>query len=394
MRASIFNLDWEKFNYKDPEQRLQLAGALQYFMALPHKYVPSRFDKVKEFVAAHKQIQEFTVYGDGYPNEKAIDVVEKFHLMTEYDTGYEQIFDVRDFAGTKASGFDVAGVTSGLTFREVKVGEKLKVYQMSGDKYRCYFCYYGGALGWHRQLFEDGDWWTIEDNAIEFRNAAYSSRAGIYYALLEAAASAVGCCQRVHIHCYPDDCSHDPRQIAESLNYAAMTILTNVKDRGYNLNPQTTEFIVLCSLQMRGRVRSALNIATQAFAGSQVVVDYNFKQITSMMLTNPYRVYVILPKRTLKIGYRMDLTLFDNFDMLSYTDTVAGWMRHGGCIGDLEQIACIEFEPTSGSCPSGGAPPIAGCKEVTDRLGEKIGDEPLKDLGTDVFVPMDNRGKT
>jgi len=113
-----------------------------------------------------------------------------------------------------------------------------------------------------------------------------------------------------------------------------------------------------------------------------------------MMLTNPYRVMVILPKRTLKIGYRMDLTLFDNFDMLSYTDTVAGWMRHGGCIGDLEQIACIEFEPTSGSCPSGGAPPIAGCKEVTDRLGEKLGDEPLKDLGTDVFVPMDNRGKT
>jgi hypothetical protein len=389
MRASIFNLDWEKFNYKDPEQRLQLAGALQYFMALPHKYVPSRFDKVKEFLAAHKQIQEFTVYGDGYPNEKAIDVVEKFHLMTEYDTGYEQIFDVRDFAGTKASGFDVAGVTSGLTFREVKVGEKLKVYQMAGDKYRCYFCYYGGALGWHRQLFEDGDWWTIEDNAIEFRNAAYSSRAGVYYALLEAAADAVGCCKVVPSDC--SDCTADARSIAESINFAAMSILLNVANRGYNLNPQTTEFIVLTPLQLRGRVRQALGIVSQAFPGSPAVIDYNFRQITTMMLTVPNRVMVILPKRTLKIGYRMDLTLFDNFDMLSYTDTVAGWMRHGGCIGDLEQIACIEFTPTSGSCPSGGASPLAGCKDVTDRLGNKL-TEPLVGLAGEEFIPMDQRG--
>ena len=382
MKSRIFNLDWEKFNYKDKEQRLQLAGALQYFMALPNKFIPGRFDKVKEFVKAHKQIQEFTLMSDGYPNEKAIDVVEKFHLVTDYDNGYEQIFDIRDFSGTKASGFDVAGVTSGLTFKEIKPGEKVKVYEMAGDKYRCYFCYYGGALGWHRQLFDDGDWWTIEDNAIEFRNAAYSSRAGIYYALLEAAADAVGCCKAVDADC--DDCSADARSIAESINFAAMSILQNVANRGYNLNPATAQFIVLTPLALRGRVRQALGVRNQSFAESQQVIDYNFQQITSTMLTQANRVMVILPKRTLKVGYRMDLTLFDDFDILSYTDTVAGWMRHGGCIGDLDQIACIEFTLNSGSCPNKSEAPIAGCGKVTDMCGDAVGS--LEDLNAP-FTP-------
>jgi hypothetical protein len=381
MKSRIFNLDWESFDYNAPEQRLQLAGALQYFAALPNKFIPSRFAKVEEFVKAHAQIREFTMMSDGYANEKAIDVVEKFHLMAEYDNGYEQIFDVRDFSGTKASGFDVAGVTSGLTFNEVQPGEKLKVYQSAGAKYRCYFCYYGGALGWHRQLFEDGDWWTIEDNAIEFRNAAYLSRAATYYALLEAAADHNGCCSAVASDC--SDCSADARSIAESINYAAMTILTKVKDRGYNLNPQTTEFIVLTPLGLRGRVRQALGVRTQAFAESTAVIDYNFRQVTSMMLTNPNRVMVILPKRTLKLGYRMDLTLFDSFDMLSYTDTVAGWMRHGGCVGDTDQIACIDFTPTSGSCPTPtGFYPIGACKDVT--VGD---DKTVGDLRTSEFEP-------
>jgi hypothetical protein len=371
MKSRIFNLDWESFNYADPAQRQNLVGALQYFVALPNRFVPSRFERVEEFVKANRKIQEFTMMSDGYPNEKAIDVVEKFHLMTEYDNAYEQIFDVRDFSGSKASGFDVSGVSSGLTFNEIIPGEKLKVYQMSGAKYRCYFSYYGGALGWHRQLFEDGDWWTIEDNAIEFRNAAYSSRAAVYYALLEAAADANGCCAVVPADC--SDCHADAKSIADSLNFAAMSILLNVRNRGYNLNPQTTEFIVLTPIQLRGRVRQALGVRTQSFAESTGVIDYSFRQITSMMLTNPNRVMVILPKRTLKLGYRMDLTLFDDFDMLSYTDTVAGWMRHGGCIGDTDQIACVEFTAQSGSCPNPDEAPLGTTgRGVTDQDGETM----------------------
>jgi len=373
MNSKIFNLNWEKFNYKDPEQRKSLAGALQYFCALPNKYVADRFANVQEFVKAHKQVQEFTLMSDGWVNEKAIDIVQKFHLLTDYDNGYEQIFDIRDYSGTKASGFDIAAVRSGLKFVEVKPGEKLKVYQMSGEKERVFFCYYGGALGWHRQLFEDGDWWTIEDNAIEFRNKAYSHRASIYYALLEAAATAKGCCSVVDANCH--GCDADAADIAASINFAATDILTNVANRGYDLNPATTQFIVLTPLQLRGRVRYALNQRIQAYNGAELRIDYNFKQITSMMLTQTDRIMVILPGRSLKIGYRMDLTLFDDFDILSYTDTVAGWMRHGGCIGDIDQINCITLTEESGSCPEASFNPQVACGKVPGDLLEHIRDD-------------------
>jgi hypothetical protein len=372
MRSRIFNLNWETFNFKDPEQRKALAGALQYFCALPNRFVPERLAKIEEFVKAHKQIQEFTLASDGWENEKAIDIFQKFHLQTDYDNGYEQIFDIRDFSGTKASGFDLAAVRSGLTFREVKEGEKLKVYQMAGAKERVYFCYYGGALGWHRRLFEDGDWWTIEDNAIEFRNKAYSSRAAVYYALLEAAADAKGCCAVISAPC--SDCDADARSIATSINYAATNILLNTSGRGYDANPATAQFVVLTPLQLRGRVRYALGQRMQAFTDSEKIIDYNFKLITTTMLTNTNRILVILPQRTLKIGYRMDLTLFDDFDILSYTDTVAGWMRHGGCVGDIDQINCIELTMESGSCPPTSFEPKVSCG---------------KDLGN--FVPEPGR---
>lgn len=379
MNSRIFNLNWETFNYEDPKQRAQLMGAMQCFLALPNRFVPSKFAKIQEFVKANREIQEFTTYGDGWANEKVIPLIEKYHMAAEYDNGYEQIFDVRDYSGSKASGFDVGAVTSGLTFNEVKVGEKLKVYQASGAKYRCYFCWYGGALGWHKGLFDDGDWWTIEDNAIEFRNAAYGSRAATYYALLEAAADAKGCCTAVPADC--TGCDADARSLARSLNFAAMSILKQVQGRGYGLNPQTTQFIVLTPLELRGRVKEAMAVRLQALAGSPELVDYSFRQITSMMLTNTGRIMVILPGRTLKIGYRMDLTMFENFDMLSYTQAAAGWMRHGGCIGDLDQIACIEVSGDSGSCPDAAAAPLAACGDVFDQDGEPVSGLPEPDKG-------------
>ena len=376
MNSKIFNLNWEKFNYKDPEQRKSLMGAMQYFCSLPNKFIPENFGKVAEFIKDHKQVQEFTLASDGWVNEKAIDIIEKFHLLTDYDTGYEQIFDIRDYSATRASGFDMAAVRSGLTFREVKPGEKAKVYQMVGAKERVYFCTYAAALGWHRQLFEDGDWWTIEDNAIEFRNKAYSSRAQVYYDLLEVAADARGCCATIAADC--DDCDADARSIASSINYAATFTLASLKDRGYGLNPGTTQFIVLAPIQLRGRVRYALGQRMQAFSESERLIDYNFKLITSMMLTQTNRILVILPGRTLKIGYRMDLTNFQDFDILSYTDTVAGWMRHGGCIGDIDQINCITLSEESGSCPEGSFNPQVPCgKPFGDTIDAIRDAEPM-----------------
>jgi len=349
MRSKIFNLDWDTFDYKDKEQRKQLAGALQVYMSVPDRFIPNRFAQVQEFIKAHGvargEIQEFGIPSNFPVDERAIDVVRKFQIMPEYDNGYERIFDVLNFEGTRATGFDVMDIAGGLTFREVKIGEKLKVYQMAGEKERCYFSFYGGALGWHRSLFEDQAYWLAEQNAIEFRGKAYGHRASVYYGLLEAAADSKGCCAA-------NGDTDDATAIMNSLNFAATTIFTNLAGKGYNLSPQTTSLVVLVPLGMTGRVRQALGVRGQAFSDSPLISNYNFTVIPSMMLTNANRVMVIMPGIKILAGYRMDLTLFDDFDILSYTDTVAGWMRYGGCIGDLDQIECIEFTALSGSCPT------------------------------------------
>jgi len=345
MRSRIFDLDWSKFNYKDVEQRKMLAGALQCFLSLPEKFVPREMSRFQAFVKSNKELREamqmqaFTTTVD-FP-QSILPILDKFHVTQYFDTGFEEIFDVRDMSGSKRNGFTVHDVTHGLTFNRVKVGEKLKVYEMSGSKAECYFDYYGGALGWHRGLFDDEEWWTIEDNAISFRNVAFESRARVFYGLLEAAADMKSDC--IHLEdpgC--DDCDAIARAGADALNRAAQTLILNNLNKGYGINPQSTQLIVLTPLQARGDVRRALAVNLQAFSGSPSIIDYNFKMITTTMLTNTNRVLVILPKLKLKAGYRMDLTLFSDFDILSYTDTQAGWMRYGGCIGDTDQIECID----------------------------------------------------
>jgi hypothetical protein len=348
MKSKLFKLDWEKFNYKDPEQLKQLAGALQFFCALPDLYVPQQFAGIQAFTKVRDEIrkmQAFTTTADFPPS--MLPIIEKYHILPTYDNGYEQIFDVRDFSGSGRDGFTVYAVQSGLTFRRVKVGEKAKVFEMSGEKASCFFDYYAGALGWHRMLFEDKDWWTIEDNAIQFRNKAYQFRASVFYSLIEAVfAHKSACIGLTDPGC--TDCTAYAKAIACALNQAAATILTNCKDKGYGISPDSTEFIVLTPLHMRGIVRQALGLSLQNYAGSERQIDFKFRQVTSLMLTDANRIWVILPKISLKAGYRMDLTLFSDFDILSYTDTTAGWMRYGGCIGDIEQLECVDGTPLSG----------------------------------------------
>jgi len=352
MKSRIFNLDWDKFNYRDTEQRKQLRGALQYFLALPDLFPPAGLASCQEFLSDRKQIreavakiQEFTTTGD-FP-ASILPIIEKFHILTTYDNGYEQIFDARDFSGSGRDGFTVYDVQSGLTFERKDPGEKIHVYPMSGDKEHCYFDFYGGALGWHRQLFDDKDWWTIEDNAIQFRNKAYAARAAVFYALLQAVKNAKsgGCIPLQDPHC--TDCDAYARSLAAALNLAAQTIALNCQNKGYGDLVNST-FVVLTPIQMRGIVRQALAVNLQQFQGSERLIDFKFQQITSLMLTSATDIFVALPKYKLKAGYRMDLTLFSDFDILSYTDTQAGWMRFGGCIGDTDQIECID-----GTMPSG-----------------------------------------
>ncbi len=284
------------------------------------------------------RIQEFAGTDD-FPTS-ILPLIEKIHVTTHYDNGYEQIFKVIDFSGSKRGGFDILDVEDGLTFSKVNVGGEAKVYKMAGAKNTVYFDYYGAGLHWHRKLFDDEEYWTLEDNAITFRNKAYLKRAEVFYALIEALGASYNITWQ-----NPDPSNlanteetYTANRDAQTMNAAAQAILLAVKDKGYGVDPTNTQFIVLTPLQLRGRVKKALSLMLQPTAGSALHTDYNFRQITTMMLGTTNVFYVILPGIKMKAGYRMDLSLFSEFDIKRYSDTTVGWMRYGGAIGDSDQL--------------------------------------------------------
>jgi hypothetical protein len=320
--------DWTKFDYSNVDHRTQLAKNLGRFLAEPRTN--------PEIKAALAKIQEFATPSD-FPTS-VLAVLDKYHLTTQYDMGWQQIYDVKDLSGTKRNGFDMLDVQSGLTFDKIPIGMKLEVKKMWGEKAHVYFDFYGGALGWHRQLFDDEEYWTIEDNAIEFRNKAYAKQAAVFYALIEAVAATGAVAWQAH----PDGVvATTPGYLAgrdiATFNAAALQILLAIANKGYGVTAENAQFIVLVPEQLRWRAKNAETYLGNALLNN-IPTPYRFRVISTTMLVDIAHAWCILPKIKIKAGMRMDLTTFTSFDMLSYTDAAAGWMRYGGAIGDTDQV--------------------------------------------------------
>lgn len=350
----VTNNFWEDFDYTDPKDSTRLIEALQFSFSLPNPFIPEKFNPSSPHCKNKALAEKFVAKKEGFEKARmqyfasladfpatAKDAIAKYHEIPLYDNGFESVFDIRDFSGSRRDGYSILTVQSGLTFRRVMTGEKLKVYAMSGDKEYVYFDFYGGALGWHRSLFEDQNYWIVEDNAIEFRNEAYRIRAATFYALIEAVATvkATIAWQAPTPAGLPvTDRGYEAIRDANTLNTAAQTILLACANKGYGISPQTVSFIVLAPIQLRGRMKRALDVTLDARSNGEKHIDYNFRLLTTTMLTATDRYWVILPGKKLTAGYRMELTTFTDFDILSYVDTVAGWMRYGGAVGDTDQL--------------------------------------------------------
>jgi len=349
MRGQIIK-DWTKVNpdklfgpNKDPEHQRKVMDALQFFFALPNRTIPPKFRSNKKFLEKKKEFNEIQAQYFATLNDfpaTAKEAIDKYHEMDVYDNGYETIFNMRDYTGSRRDGFAVDTVTSGLTFKKMLTGEKLEVYQMSGDREYVFFDYYGGALGWDRKLFENQDWWTLEENAIEFRNEAFRIKAATYYALIEAVAALKA---DIAWQASPDALAagtrgYQAQRDAATMNLAAQTILLACQTKGFGISAQNASFIVLAPIQLRGRIKRALGVNYDNVTGSTPVIDYNFTPIITTMLTVKDHYWVILPKRKIVGGDRMDLVTYADFDMLSRTDTVAGWMAFAGAIADTDQL--------------------------------------------------------
>lgn len=327
MRQGLIKWDvFEKHGGASSRKAMEmLIGKAQQLL-----WAPDRDEKLRA------AMQHFATKGD-FPAETR-DIIEKFHQLASYDMGYETIFDIRPFQNTTASGFDMLDVYSTLTFTEIPVGEKIRVKKFGGERSTVPFVDYGGALGWHRNLLADRQYWTMEDSLMEFQNKAYYARAAAFYALIDAVSSAQNLAWQAPTPAAlaNTDARYVMSRDVNTINKACETILLAVADKGYGVTANTP-FVLLAPLQLKGRMTQALNWADLTQGGTKSL-QYNVNMTVSMMLSSSTSYYVCLPRFKAKGGYRQDLTLEADRDILANIDYMAGWMRFGGAIGDEEQF--------------------------------------------------------
>lgn len=318
--------DWKKVELSSAEGRRQFLEAVQHFLARPLR--------AEEELRA--RVAEFTAPGD-FPSDAA-EAIARFHQVDDPDAGWQEVFDVIDFTGTRKNSFDLVDVGTGLSFRPVRPGEKALVYKVSGAKVTVDFDLYGGALGWSKLWFDDEEHWKIEDASNEFRARWYAKKAESHYDLISASR--------------PDsDLAWQGEEggdvavgDAATVNAACAAIIAELADQGLEVSASSS-FVVLAPLQLLARLRTALRLGATGVPGEGSEVCYNVKLIPTTRLKNQAltaaetaKFIVALPGRKLKSGNRMDLTVLSEEDVLGYAETVAGWGRYGAIVGETGQL--------------------------------------------------------
>ncbi len=320
--------DWKKVDLSNQTGQNQFAEAVQYFMDRPGA-------AAKDVKA---RIQEFTSPGD-FPAD-AIDAIARYHQVDDPDAAWMEIFDIIDFTATRKNSFDLVDVSTGLTFKAVKPGEKAEVYKVSGEKVTVDFDLFGGALGWSKLWFDDEEYWKIEDAAKEFRARWYANQAQAHYDLV--------CAARPDSDVAWKGDTDDTKAVrdAETINHACSQILSGMQGKGFDVNANSA-FVVLCPVQLLARMKNALRTSCGASGtnGEMSEVNFNVKLAVTTRLksqdlesaeTSQY--FVCLPGRKIKSGKRMDLTVLTDQDVLAYAETVAGWGRYGAVVGETDQL--------------------------------------------------------
>ena len=334
MQGKIFQ-NYDLINVNSKKGRRAFSSAIQYNWNMAKKAGQ---------LLRKAGIREFTS-SQNFP-ASVLEIVDKFHVdIAELDTGYEAAFDSIDLTSTRTSSFTVRSSQSGLTFRKVLDGDKARIYSVQGGEVTVTLNLYGGALQWLKTWFDDGEWWTIEDNALEFRRKWFENKAVLFYDMIQSLAQTYN---TVYTSLGTTTTDKDRYTISD----AAYALITRHRDSGLGVTAGTP-LLLFSDLSMKDRVEAALNPQRTQFT-SDVGLNYNITPVYTSYLdwstinddgatkfTGDTAIgkplgYLCVPGRKNKIGNRMDLTLLADTDILAFAETVAGWGRYGAFMNESQ----------------------------------------------------------
>jgi hypothetical protein len=317
-----------KADWSNPEHRKLIVGALQHFSKQYHEAcLGFRMAQTQHFGKS-----------ENFPTS-ILQVMDKFRESLAFDNAWEQIFKVHDFTDYRRDGFKIATVGDGLTFKKVAKGDKADVYSMGGEEITVPFNMYGGALGWHKTLFDDEEYYTMEDMAFTFVNKAAEDRAANAYALIEAIGSGINLAWQAvtPASVATSNENYDAIRDFNTINKAVQNLFDNNRSKGYGVSTNT-RFKLLYPYQLRSRIQRALGMRNMNISGDQPGMVYNVDPLETIGLSSATSYYVCLPGAKTQWGDRMRLTIETEMDALSYSEIAVGWQRFGGGIGDTQQF--------------------------------------------------------
>ena len=314
-----------------PIERVQAAVALQEFMSAPSLLAREYGLEVREMITA----------GSFPVGANAAAYIDKFLITAgEMDLAYEEIFAIHDeetaVAQQRKDGFKVLDITFGRIFKRIKNGEEIEYADITGGDKLVPYEMDGGGLPIQQVWWDDQDYLSIAEVIQAFRDDAYSLRADAFYGAITGLPASGG--SSINLTGGAD--------LVEKINLACAKIIRALQGKGQKIS-SNSQFIILCAPEKLGPVKAALNLTSdvaQQMAGGKQSVNYRCKPISSVRVPasgDGSGIYVILPKGKLKGGYRMDLTLFADFNINRYATSLAGFQRYGLIAGEAKQAVRI-----------------------------------------------------
>jgi len=304
--------------------------AIQAFMQVPYDYKNA---VLKRDV---KKLQAFGVSTDFEVLTK-----DSFNVTIEsdnFDLGYEMAFKGVP-VGAGQDKWEIYDVQSGLSFRKIEEGGRIKIDGMSGTVVQAGTDYYGGAIGFTDQMIRFRKVAAMLSLATEFRNKFWTNKAANHYTLL-AAAGALPANIIAQQGVAADGVT---RRNLLTINEAAFQLGDRNKDKGYG-DTATAELIIYANPGDEAAIEAAFVVTAAQLVGSREngtpITKRRIRRIyTFNSAIAPGAPLMILPGQKMQKADIMSPTTFRApIDPLTLMSWQSVWAIYGAVIADTDQV--------------------------------------------------------
>lgn len=237
--------------------------------------------------------------------------------------------------------WEIANVTTAITFLEIPEGGKVQFEKVSGSKISATIVKYGAGLGITWETIEGRKLYRFVEQMEDMRAELYTLWANIHYGLLATA----GATNPITWQGTASDRVID--RDALTLNEGGYQLGLVNKDKGYG-DTANTMFQLYCDPKLRARIKAALRMTSgEATAGQGiqgVTVDYNIVPYFTFNSNIPAnKALLVLPGNKIQnAAYMRELGLSKQ-DIESLNELRTYWTAFGAIVGDNDQVYELAF---------------------------------------------------